>query len=45
MADFTPHMNVNNNKLAEYLHNQIHDVEWKSRGELFTKLTPDLLEF
>ena len=36
---------IDSKKLAEFLSEQIDKLTWRSRGELFTKLTPDLLEF
>ena len=36
---------VNNKKLAKYIYEKIQDLHWKSRGELFTKLTAETLEF
>ena len=36
---------IDSKKLAEFLSEQIDKLNWRSRGELFTKLTPDLLEF
>jgi hypothetical protein len=36
---------VNNKELAEYIHKEISDLRWKSRGELFTKLTAETIEF
>ena len=36
---------IDSKKLAEFLSEQIDKLNWRSRGELFQKLTPDLLEF
>jgi hypothetical protein len=38
-------MILDSKKLAKFLSEQISKLNWRSRGELFTKLTPDLLEF
>ncbi len=32
-----------NSKLAKYIHKEIVDLRWTSRGELFNKLTPDTI--
>ena len=34
-----------NEKLAEWIHNEIQDLKWRSRGELFNELTPSAIEF
>ena len=36
---------VNNKELAKYIYEEIQDLHWKSRGELFTKLTAETIEF
>ena len=36
---------VNDKELAKYIYEEIQDLHWKSRGELFTKLTAETLEF
>ena len=36
---------INNKELAEYIHKEIQDLKWRSRGELFQELTPSALEF
>ena len=36
---------INNEELAKYIYEEISDLRWKSRGELFTKLTAETLEF
>ena len=36
---------IDDKELAEYIHERIQDIDWRSRGELFTKLTPNLLKF
>ena len=36
---------IDSKKLAEFLSEQIDKLNWRSRGELFQELTPDLLEF
>ena len=36
---------IDNKELAEFISEQISKLSWRNRGELFTKLTPDLLEF
>ena len=36
---------VDSKELADYLYNKISSLRWRSRGELFTKLTPETLEF
>ena len=36
---------VNNEELAKYIYEEISDLRWKSRGELFNQLTADALEF
>jgi len=42
----TTYLNMLKNKeLAEYIYNRIQELNWGSRGELFTKLTPITLEF
>ena len=38
-------MMIDNRELAEYIHKEISNLRWKSRGELFTKLTAETLEF
>ena len=35
----------NDKQLAKYLWNEISNLSWKSRGELFNKLTPEAIEF
>ena len=36
---------IDNKKLAEYIYKKIQDLSWRSRGELFNKLTPEAIEF
>ena len=36
---------INNRELAEHLRKHIMELKWATRGELFTKLTTDTLEF
>ena len=36
---------IDSKELAKFLHKQIDKLNWRSRGELFQELTPDLLEF
>jgi len=36
---------IDNKELAKYIWKEIQDLKWRSRGELFTKLTPDALAF
>ena len=36
---------INNRELAEYIYKKIQDLNWRSRGELFNKLTPETIEF
>ena len=36
---------VNDKELAKYIYEEIQDLHWKSRGELFTKLTAETIEF
>jgi hypothetical protein len=36
---------INNRELAEHLRKHIVELKWSNRGELFTKLTTDTLEF
>ena len=36
---------IDNKKLAEYIYKEISKLNWRSRGELFTKLTPEAIEF
>ena len=36
---------INNKELAEYIHKEIQDLKWRSRGELFQELTTSALEF
>jgi len=38
-------MIIDDNELAKYIWKEIQDLNWISRGELFTKLTPDALAF
>ena len=38
-------MIIDDNELAKYIWKEIQDLNWISRGELFTKLTPDTLAF
>ena len=38
-------MMIDNRELAEYIHKEISNLRWKSRGELFTKLTAETIEF
>ena len=33
-----------NSKLAKYIHKEIQDLRWTSRGQLFNKLTPNAIE-
>ena len=35
----------NNEQLAKYLWNEISNLSWRSRAELFNKLTPEAIEF
>ena len=35
---------VNNKKLAKYLWNEISNLRWRSRAELFNKLTTETIE-
>ena len=32
-----------NGKLAKHIYKEIQNLQWKSRGELFTKLTPNAI--
>ena len=36
---------VDDKELAKYIFKRIQKINWRSRGELFTKLTPDALSF
>ena len=36
---------INNKELAEYIYKEISNLSWRSRGELFNKLTPEAIEF
>ena len=36
---------VNNKELAKYLWNEISNLRWRSRAELFNKLTTEAIEF
>ena len=36
---------IDNKELAKYIYNEISDLRWKSRGELFTKLSAETIEF
>ena len=38
-------MMIDNRELAEYIHEEISNLRWKNRGELFTNLTAVILEF
>jgi len=38
-------MIFDDNELAKYIWKEIQDLNWISRGELFTELTPDALAF
>ena len=38
-------MMIDNKELAEYLYKRFQELNWTSRGELFTKFTTDTLEF
>jgi hypothetical protein len=36
---------INNKELAEYIYKEISNLSWRSRGELFNELTPEVIEF
>ena len=36
---------IDNKELAKYLYKRFQELNWTSRGELFTKFTTDTLEF
>ena len=38
-------MIIDDKELAKYIWIEIQDLNWISRGELFTELTPDALAF
>ena len=38
-------MMIDNKELAEYLYKRFQELNWTSRGELFTKFTTVTLEF
>ena len=35
---------INNKELAEYIYKEISNLSWRSRGELFNKLTTEAIE-